>query len=177
MKSNTFLDNKGLWSFVFDNCALIWSQPRCPHCVSLLALSQTFPAIRAHEEGNSHIYICSSFFVISVGVSWLCLQYLLHIVCQIFPEMEKEIKGTMEEYQKLLLESHLAIEKLSKRKTVSTTWLWKYVGVAVAGLTVAACATAYVAHLSIGSYIATATGPWLPKQSGLRKQVQQPGVY
>jgi hypothetical protein len=35
--------------------------------------------------------------------------------------MEKEIKGTMEEYQKLLLESQLAIEKLSKRKTVSTT--------------------------------------------------------
>jgi hypothetical protein len=35
--------------------------------------------------------------------------------------MEKEIKGTMEEYQKLLLESHLAIEKLSTRKTVSIT--------------------------------------------------------
>ncbi len=156
---------------------LIWSQPRCPHCVSLLALSQTFPAIRAHEEGNSHTYICSSFFIISVGVSWICLQSLLHIVFQIFPDMQKEIKGTMEEYQKLLLESHLAIEKLSKRKTVSTTWLWKYVGVAIAGLTVAACATAYVAHPSIGSCVATAAGLGLSKPPGLRKQVQQPRVY
>jgi len=122
MKSNTFLDNKGLWSLLLTIHRLIWSQPRCPHCVSLLALSQTFPAIRTHEEGNSHTEdICSSFFVIFVGVSWLCLQYLLHIVCQIFPDMEKEIKGTMEEYQKLLLESHLAIEKLSKRKGLSTT--------------------------------------------------------
>lgn len=33
----------------------------------------------------------------------------------------------------------------------------------------AASATAYVAHPSIGSCIATATGPWLPKQSGVTK--------
>jgi hypothetical protein len=177
MKSNTFLDNKGFWSLLSTIHTLIWSQPRCPHYVSLLALHQTFPAIRAQEEGNSHTYICSFYFVISVGVSWLCLQSLLHIVCQIFPDMEKEIKGTMEEYQKLLLESHLAIEKLSKRKTVSTTWLWKYVGVVVAGLTVAACAAAYVALPSIGSCIARTIWPWLPKQPGLRKQVQQPEVY
>jgi hypothetical protein len=35
--------------------------------------------------------------------------------------MEKEIKGTMEEYQKLMLKTHLAIKKLTKRKIVSTT--------------------------------------------------------
>ncbi len=49
------------------------------------------------------------------------MQYLLDIVCQILSDMEKEIEGTVEEYQKLLLEIHLAIEKLSERKTVTTT--------------------------------------------------------
>lgn len=40
---------------------------------------------------------------------------------------------------------------------------------AIAGLTVVACATAYVAHPSIGSCIATATGPLVAKAVGVTK--------
>jgi hypothetical protein len=72
--------------------------------------------------------------------------------------MEEEIKSTMEEYQKLLSESQLAIKNLSQKKTVTTSRVWKCVGVAAAGLTLAACATAYVVHPTIGSFVATAAG-------------------
>jgi hypothetical protein len=72
--------------------------------------------------------------------------------------MEEEIKSTMEEYQKLLSESQLAIKNLSKKKAVTTSRVWKCVGVAAAGLTLAVCATAYVVHPTIGSFVATAAG-------------------
>jgi hypothetical protein len=64
----------------------------------------------------------------------------------------------MEEYQKLLSESQLAIKNLSKKKAVTTSRVWKCVGVAAAGLSLAACATAYVVHPTIGSFVATAAG-------------------
>jgi hypothetical protein len=72
--------------------------------------------------------------------------------------MEKEIKSTMEEYKRLLSESQLAIKNLSKKKAVTTSRVRKCVGVAAAGLTVAACATAYALHPTIGSCVATAAG-------------------
>jgi flagellin-like hook-associated protein FlgL len=72
--------------------------------------------------------------------------------------MEEEIKSTMEEYQKLLSESQLAIKNLSEKKAVTTSRVWKCVGVAAAGLTVATCAMAYVVHPTIGSFVATAAG-------------------
>ncbi|CAM6076139.1 unnamed protein product [Sphagnum tenellum] len=79
-------------------------------------------------------------------------------LAKILFDMEEEIKSTMEEYQKLLSESQLAIKNLSKKKAVTTSRVWKCVGVAAAGLTLAACATAYVVHPTIGSFVATAAG-------------------
>jgi hypothetical protein len=83
---------------------------------------------------------------------------LLNVVSQILSDMEKEIKSTMEEYKRLLSESQLAIKNLSKKKAVTTSRVRKCVGVAAAGLTVAACATAYALHPTIGSCVATAAG-------------------
>jgi hypothetical protein len=79
--------------------------------------------------------------------------------------MEEEIKSTMEEYQKLLSDSQLAIEKLSEKKAVTTSRVWKCFGVAAAGLTLAACATAYVVHPKIGGFVATAAGIGVAKVS------------
>jgi hypothetical protein len=71
--------------------------------------------------------------------------------------MEEKIKSTMEEYQKLLSKSQLAIANLSKKKAVTTS-VGKCVGVAAAVLTVAACVTAYVVHPTIGSLVAAGIG-------------------
>jgi len=79
--------------------------------------------------------------------------------------MEEEIKSTMEEYQKLLSDSQLAIEKLSEKKAVTTSRVWKCFGVAAAGLTLAVCATAYVVHPKIGGVVATAAGIGVAKVS------------
>lgn len=90
---------------------------------------------------------------------------------QILSDMEEEIKSTMEEYQKLLSESQLAIKNLSEKKAVTTSRVWKCVGVAAAGLTVATCAMAYVVHPTTGSIVATAAGA-----AGVAKAAAAAGV-
>ncbi len=90
---------------------------------------------------------------------------------QILSEMEKAIKSTMEEYQNLLSESQLAIGNLSEKKAVTTSLLWKCVGVAGAALTLGACAMAYAVHPTTGSIVATAAGA-----AGVAKAAAAAGV-
>jgi hypothetical protein len=77
--------------------------------------------------------------------------------------MEEEIKSTMEEYRKLLSESQLAIKNLSEKKAVTTSRVWKCVGVAAAGLTLAACAMAYLVHPTIGNFVAAGAAAGVAK--------------